>query len=114
MALTLREQPVLNPFLPNPKPIDFIFCALCCQLFSEDTRHYDHRMVERGICVQNCEKFLYAGESHHEGDHSYAELFRACIGQQLKDGYDLQIEPDVQVYYCYNKTNETPPLGRMI
>ncbi|KAL9693697.1 hypothetical protein quinque_012982 [Culex quinquefasciatus] len=108
--MTYREQYVYCVVRARIRPDDGSELWRNISLFSEDTRHYDHRMVERGICVQNCEKFLYAGESHHEGDHSYAELFRACIGQQLKDGYDLQIEPDVQVYYCYNKTNETPPL----
>ncbi|XP_055616435.1 nose resistant to fluoxetine protein 6-like [Toxorhynchites rutilus septentrionalis] len=81
-------------------------------LFSKDWRHYDHRIVERGLCVRdyktpatNAALDLNGADSPSE-----AQFFSALINQQLQEGYSLRIEPDIQVYHCYRKENESPPL----
>ncbi|XP_065083216.1 nose resistant to fluoxetine protein 6-like [Ochlerotatus camptorhynchus] len=75
-------------------------------VYSEDSRHYDHRVLERGMCVQNYESSLQ--RDVFEG-HTYSDLFRAVINQRLKMNFGLQVEPDVQIYHCYSKDNEIPP-----
>lgn len=77
------------------------------QIFSEDSFHYDHRVLERGVCVQNC----YVRVDKAAAGNNQLSQLRACINQRLQENSDLQIDPNVQIYHCYNKANDSPPYG---
>nr|XP_029728562.1 nose resistant to fluoxetine protein 6-like [Aedes albopictus] len=74
-------------------------------IFSEDSFHYDHRVLERGVCVQNC----YVRVDKAAAGNNQLSQLRACINQRLQENSDLQIDPNVQIYHCYNKANDSPP-----
>ncbi|XP_055585483.1 nose resistant to fluoxetine protein 6-like [Uranotaenia lowii] len=77
--------------------------------FSEDQRHYDHRIQERGICVPTCEKKLNQDLSLQK-HHSHADLLKLCIGQELERDFGLQIEPNLDLQRCFSANDVAPSL----
>ncbi|XP_058812736.1 nose resistant to fluoxetine protein 6-like [Topomyia yanbarensis] len=80
--------------------------------FSEDQFRYDRRVHERGLCVQDCERTSRTAElskANQEG-YTYADLFKSCINLKLQKNHNLQIDSDVEIFHCYSKVNENPPL----
>ncbi|XP_001658417.2 nose resistant to fluoxetine protein 6 isoform X1 [Aedes aegypti] len=75
-------------------------------LVSEDNFYYDHRVLERGMCVQNC---LANADKDTVADLNGLNQLRTCINHRLQKSHDLQIDPDLHIYHCYNKPNEDPP-----
>ncbi|KAL1395086.1 hypothetical protein pipiens_011497 [Culex pipiens pipiens] len=80
--------------------------------FSQDTLHYDHTRLERGVCIQECKQFLHSigGYSTQldalpNDEQSYARLAQACINEKISRRYHLQVKPQVQIYHCYTKQN---------
>uniref|UniRef100_A0A1Q3FSA5 Acyltransferase 3 domain-containing protein n=2 Tax=Culex tarsalis TaxID=7177 RepID=A0A1Q3FSA5_CULTA len=85
--------------------------------FSQDTLHYDHTRLERGVCIQECKQFLHSIGAHPlqltNDERSYGRLAQACINERINLRYNLQIEPQVQIYHCYTNENAVQPVDAL-
>ncbi|XP_062538148.1 nose resistant to fluoxetine protein 6-like [Armigeres subalbatus] len=83
--------------------------------FSKDELHYDHTLLERGICIPDCEHSLRLSGELQELENLtpldlYSRLARSCINTRLKHRYDLEIGSYVQIYHCYTPEQEDRPI----
>ncbi|XP_055587213.1 nose resistant to fluoxetine protein 6-like [Uranotaenia lowii] len=88
-------------------------------IFSRDPSHYDHSLLEYGVCIQNCENRLRSlgrlsenQTRQHTSEH-YAAVARECINLQLKSQYQLEVERQVQLYHCYSEQSDNPPVDAL-
>ncbi|XP_055524713.1 nose resistant to fluoxetine protein 6-like [Wyeomyia smithii] len=104
-----REQYIYCVVKANIRPDNESLVWRSISHFSEDERHYQHRMQERGLCVQQCDLSIGKGQAVTSEGHTHADQLRTCINSQLLAEYGLQVESDVEIFHCYNKFNENLP-----
>nr|XP_029722971.1 nose resistant to fluoxetine protein 6-like [Aedes albopictus] len=83
--------------------------------YTKSELHYDHTLLERGICIQDCEASLrQSGQPPNVVDlvglDLYAKLARACINTRLKQRYNLEVGSFVKIYHCYTPEQEDRPI----
>ncbi|XP_053698545.1 nose resistant to fluoxetine protein 6-like [Sabethes cyaneus] len=106
---TFREQYIYCVVKTHIRPDNASLLWKSLSRFSEDECHYQHRVQERGLCVQQCELSISKGTKVHSEGHTHADQLRSCINSQLRNDYNLQVESDVEIYHCYSAQNENLP-----
>ncbi|XP_058055727.1 nose resistant to fluoxetine protein 6-like [Anopheles bellator] len=102
---------------------DYVYCVVKAPLepdetsalwrnisfFSSDYHHYDHRVLERGVCLPKCHEAVFPNGSQAADRYTQSDLMHRCIGDEVTAGYQLKLEPNLRIQYCYSKSTESLP-----
>ncbi|XP_058466275.1 nose resistant to fluoxetine protein 6-like [Malaya genurostris] len=107
-----RDQYIYCVVRAHVNPDDRSTLWMNLSRFSEDPFRYDRRIQERGICVQDCERLAQSVQPSEAGQEGYtrANLLKSCIDFELRKDYNLRVTSDVEIFHCYSKANDNPPL----
>ncbi|XP_058117403.1 uncharacterized protein LOC131284617 [Anopheles ziemanni] len=75
--------------------------------FSSDYHHYDHTVLERGVCLQKCHDALIQNGTEGTERLTREELMHRCISAEVSSQYDLTVSPNLRIHYCYSKSTES-------
>uniref|UniRef100_A0AAG5CWG7 Acyltransferase 3 domain-containing protein n=1 Tax=Anopheles atroparvus TaxID=41427 RepID=A0AAG5CWG7_ANOAO len=75
--------------------------------FSSDYHHYDHTVLERGVCLQKCQEVLIQNGTEGTDRFTREELVYRCISGEVSAQYELTVSPDIRIQYCYSKSTES-------
>ncbi|XP_053673399.1 nose resistant to fluoxetine protein 6-like [Anopheles nili] len=78
--------------------------------FSADNHHYDHTLLERGVCVQKCHDAIIQNATELGTDRLTREqLMHRCIQAEIEPHYNLVVSSELHVQHCYSRSTENIP-----
>ncbi|ETN58549.1 hypothetical protein AND_009857 [Anopheles darlingi] len=104
---------------------DYVYCVVKAPLepdesselwrnisfFSSDYHHYDHGVLERGVCLQKCRDVLIQNGTEGIDSYTQTDLIHQCVSNELTSRYQLRLQPDLHIQYCYSKSTESLSYG---
>uniref|UniRef100_A0A182S6T3 Acyltransferase 3 domain-containing protein n=1 Tax=Anopheles maculatus TaxID=74869 RepID=A0A182S6T3_9DIPT len=78
--------------------------------FSSDYHHYDHSVLERGVCVPKCHDAIIQNATESGMDRlSREEAIHRCISAEITPHYNLIVSPELRIQHCYSRDTENIP-----
>uniref|UniRef100_A0A182HZ42 Acyltransferase 3 domain-containing protein n=1 Tax=Anopheles arabiensis TaxID=7173 RepID=A0A182HZ42_ANOAR len=79
--------------------------------FSSDYHHYDHSVLERGVCVPKCRNAITqnATDKGSIDRLSREEMIHRCISAEITPHYNLIVSSRLRIEHCYSRDTENIP-----
>ncbi|XP_035894401.1 nose resistant to fluoxetine protein 6-like [Anopheles stephensi] len=78
--------------------------------FSSDYHHYDHSVLERGVCVPKCHDAIIQNATESGMDRlSREEMIHRCISAEITPHYNLMVSSELRIQHCYARDTENIP-----
>uniref|UniRef100_A0A182Q3P9 Acyltransferase 3 domain-containing protein n=1 Tax=Anopheles farauti TaxID=69004 RepID=A0A182Q3P9_9DIPT len=76
----------------------------------DDYHHYDHTVLERGVCVPKCHDAIIQNATESGLDRlSREDIMHRCISAEITPHYELSVSNDIQIRHCYSRFTERIP-----
>uniref|UniRef100_A0A182VS45 Acyltransferase 3 domain-containing protein n=1 Tax=Anopheles minimus TaxID=112268 RepID=A0A182VS45_9DIPT len=78
--------------------------------FSSDYHHYDHSVLERGVCIPKCHDAIIQNATESGMDRlSREEMIHRCISAEITPHYNLIVSSELHIQHCYSHETENIP-----
>ncbi|XP_052888393.1 uncharacterized protein LOC128296908 [Anopheles moucheti] len=72
--------------------------------FSSDYHHYDHSVLERGVCIPKCHDAIIQNATESGTDQlSREEMIHRCISAEITPHYGLIVSSALHIQHCYSR-----------